>query len=169
MWVEMILPQKTCLPVGTLTHRLFQVRETPFPGASPFTQPLLHRILYFQRFYLWCGDLTRAEFLGFVLDCLLGSVGLYMCCRSIWDCTGVSFLILMLSFLWQEPCFSQADTWMVIVCSSSWSVSSAASECKQNYIAEMKRTCVLFFKTRNSGPLAYLISPNCRLYVQTYR
>ena len=45
-------------------------------------------------------------------------------------------------------------TWMVIVCSSSWSVSSAASEYKQkfkhNYIREIKPTCVLFFKIKAS-------------------
>ena len=79
---------KICLPGETLTHTLFQARETPSPDASPFQDictTLLHHNLGSNIFcsqskvtkvYLWCGNLTGTKFLGFVLDCLLVMVGL---------------------------------------------------------------------------------------------
>ena len=87
-----IATKKTCLPVGTLTHRLFQVRETPFPGASPFTQPLLHRISYFLEVLplVWRFDQGRVSGLraglppgvGWVVHVLQIHLGLHWCVIS---------------------------------------------------------------------------------------
>ena len=113
---------KTCLPGGTLTHKLFQARETPFPGALPYYSS---SFIFSGRFYLWCGNLTGSEFLGFMLDCLLFSVALWQIHLGLFL---LHWCVIFFCFLWLEPSFNLADTWIVIVCSSSWSVSSAASE-----------------------------------------
>ena len=84
--------KKTCLPVGTLTHRLFQVRETPFPGASPFTQPVLHRISYFLEVLplVWQFDRAQVSGLragllpgfGFGCICVPDPFGIALVCHS---------------------------------------------------------------------------------------
>ena len=124
MWIEMILPQKHVYlgerwPINFSRQEklLFQVHYLIIHQVSFFLDVSTFGVAIWPGPSFWASCWIAS---CFRLHCICG--------RFIWGCshcTGVSFSFCL---LWLEPSFNLADTWIVIVCSSSWSVSSAASE-----------------------------------------